>query len=74
MKHVLNVDAIESIDIVVADEKIIDDTKKNVEFYLWKKSATDKFADVLFQIRTNKDQLKQINNIIGKMSLLLAGI
>jgi len=74
MKHVLNVDTIESIEVVVSDEKIIDDIKKNLEFYLWKKSATDKFTDVLFQIRTNKDQLKQINNIVGKMTLLLAGI
>lgn len=74
MKHVLNVDTIESIEVVVSDEKIIDDIKKNLEFYLWKKSATDKFTDVLFQIRTNKDQLKQINNIVGKMTLLLAWI
>jgi len=60
--------------VVVYDETQIDSVKKDLEFFLFKKSFTEKSSDVKFRARTNKDELKQVNNIVGKMSLLLAGI
>lgn len=73
-KEILNMKKISSIEVVVGDEKKLDQAKKNLGTYLLKKSETNKTSKVLFELRTNVEALKQVNDIIWKMNLLLWGI
>lgn len=73
-KKILNMKEIGNIEVVVSDEKQLNTNKKNLWTYLLKKSATTDKSKALFELRTNVEALKQVNDIIGKMNLLLGGI
>lgn len=60
---------------VFADKRLsVNDVKKNLQFFLLKKSWTTIPSEVKFQVKTNEDALKQVNQIIGQMKLLLWAI
>lgn len=74
LKNSLEVTDISEIEVIVSDPETIDTVKKNLDYYLFKKSQTAKTSDVSFETRTNKEALKQVNEIVWKLSLLLGGI
>lgn len=74
LKNIFNIETLSEIQVVVDDEKHIDSIKKNLEYFLFKKSQIEKKKDVTFETRTNKEQLKQMQWIITKFSLLLGWI
>jgi len=71
LKSVFNKNKINKIEVEVVHEEYIDEVKKTLDFFLFKKSFVERFKNVKFQIRTNKEQLKQMNEIVLKFSLLL---
>lgn len=74
LKNVLDVEEISAIEVIVDDPERLDAVKENLDYLLFKKSAVQKKSDVSFETRTNKEVLKQVNDIVGKMSLLLGWI
>lgn len=74
LKNVLNVEDINGIEVIVNDPEQLDSVKENLDYFLYKKSGVEKKSEVSFETRTNKEVLKQVNDIVGKMSLLLGGI
>lgn len=71
LKEVFNLQNIKEIEVIVENEEKIDEIKKNLEYFLFKKSFTNNKSDILFETRTNKEELKQVQWIIAKFSLLL---
>jgi len=71
LKSVFNVSSVDNIEVIVKDEKQMDSVKKNLNYFLFKKSFIDDKKDVIFETRTNKEELKQVQWIISKFSLLL---
>lgn len=65
---------IEKIEVYVAPEYDIDQTKRNIGFFLFKKSGLSDVSQAKFYIETNKDILKQVNEIVLQMRLLLWAI
>jgi putative ABC transport system permease protein len=60
---------------VFTDKKLdINPIKKDLQYYLLSKSWTSNPSDVKFTVRTNEDALKQVNEIVWKMRLLLGAI
>lgn len=74
INNILNVNKIDKIEIIVKDQNKISSTKDNLNYFLWKKSFTQNMNDVKFRTRTDDEELKMANEIIGKISLLLAWI
>jgi hypothetical protein len=60
---------------VLADERLnINDVKLKLQYYLFKLSQVSSPSEVAFTVKTNEDALKQINDIITQMKLLLWAI
>lgn len=60
---------------VFADKiRDINEVKKDLQYFLFKKSWALSPSEVKFSVRTNEDVLKQVNEIVGKMRLLLWAI
>lgn len=74
LTKVFQVNTISSIEVIVDDPKKIETVNKNLDFYLLKLSGVKKKADIKAETRTNKEALKQVNEIVWKLSLLLWGI
>jgi hypothetical protein len=49
----------------------VNDVKRDLQYYLMKISGASSPQEVKFTVRTNEDVLKQVNEIIGQMQLLL---
>ena len=64
MKDILNNDKIEAIEVIVNNEKNIESIRQKLNYFLFKKSFIEKQSDVIFQTRTNKDNLKMMDDII----------
>jgi len=71
MKDILNNDKIEAIEVIVDNENNIESIRQKLNYFLFKKSFIEKQSDITFQAKTNKDNLKMLDDIIWKMTLLL---
>ncbi|MCT4616632.1 MAG: ABC transporter permease [Candidatus Gracilibacteria bacterium] len=70
----LNSNKLEKIEAYVKDIFYIDQTKRNIQYLLFKLSGVDSPSSVKFRIETNADALKQADKIVGGMQLFLGGI
>lgn len=60
---------------VFTDKRLeVSDVKRDLQYYLFKQSGVSHPADAKFTVRTNEDALKQVNEIIWQMKLLLWAI
>ena len=74
VKNTLWIKSIRDIIVVIDDEKKIDSINKYLDYFLYKKSFIDKYKDVKFRTRTNKESMEQLGAIVASMSLLLLWI
>jgi len=74
VKNTLWIKSIRDIIVVIDDEKKIDSINKYLDYFLYKKSFIDKYKDVKFRTRTNKESMEQLGAIVQSMSLLLLWI
>lgn len=65
---------IDKIEVYVAADMDIEQAKRNIWYFLYKKSALSDPSQAKFYIETNKDILKQVNEIVLQMRLLLGAI
>jgi ABC-type antimicrobial peptide transport system permease subunit len=57
---------------VIADERLnINDVKLSLQYYLLKISKAYSPSEATFSVKTNEDVLKQVNQIVKQMKLLL---
>lgn len=60
---------------VFTDKRLsVEQVKKDLQYFLFKNSWVMSPSEVKFTVRTNEDALKQVNEIIGQMKLLLWAI
>ena len=71
LKYIFGKNVVNKIEVEVFEKEQVDDVEKTLNFFLFKKSFVEKIKDVKYQIRTDKEQLKQMNDIVLKFSLLL---
>lgn len=67
----LNSKKLEKIEVYVKDIFYIEQTKRNIQYLLFKLSGAFSPSDVKFRIETNADSLKMADKIVGSMQLLL---
>lgn len=72
--NVFQVDTISNVEVIVEDPEQIESVKKNLDYYLFKLSGASKKNEIKVETRTNKEALKQVNQIVWKLSLLLGWI
>jgi ABC-type antimicrobial peptide transport system permease subunit len=70
----LNSNKLEKIEAYVKDIFYIDQTKRNIQYLLFKLSWVDSPSSVKFRIETNADALKQADKIVWWMQLFLGWI
>lgn len=73
-KERVGIITIDKIEVYVAADMDIEQAKKNIGYFLYKKSALTDPSQAKFYIETNKDILKQVNEIVLQMRLLLGAI
>lgn len=73
-KNIFNKDKIQRIEVEVVNEQILENVKKKLDYFLFKKSFISDKNSVSYEIRSNKEELKQAQDIITKFSLLLGWI
>jgi len=62
---------LEKIEVYVKDIKYVPQTKRNIQYLLFKLSDVRSPSDVKFRIETNADALKQADKIVWTMQLFL---
>jgi ABC-type antimicrobial peptide transport system permease subunit len=65
---------IDKIEVYMAPDMDIETARRNLGYFLYKKSWVSDASVVKFYIETNKDILKQVNQIVLQMRLLLWAI
>lgn len=65
---------ISKIELYVKQSETLELVKKNIWYYLYKISWAKSAEEINFSLQTNKDAMKQANQIIGKMKMLLGAI
>jgi ABC-type antimicrobial peptide transport system permease subunit len=70
----LNSNELEKIEAYVKDIFYVDQTKRNIQYLLFKLSDVDSPSSVKFRIETNADALKQADKIVWTMQLFLGWI
>jgi putative ABC transport system permease protein len=65
---------LQKLEVFTDKKRDINLVKKDLQYFLFKKSWAFSPAEVKFSVRTNEDVLKQVNEIVGKMRLLLWAI
>lgn len=73
-KSLVNNAKITKIEVYATDENVVDKAKENLAFYFYKKFWLKKWTSLPVSLRTNKESLKQINDMNQKFTLLLGGI
>lgn len=71
LMKVFNIDKIISFEVIVDNEKNIDKIKWYLNYFLYKLSFVNDPSEINFELRTNLEELKEINWFITKFSLLL---
>lgn len=65
---------ISKIELYVKESETLELVKKNIWYYLYKISWAKSAEEINFSLQTNKDAMKQANQIIGQMKMLLGAI
>lgn len=65
---------LQKIEVFTDKRLAVDDVKRDIQFFLFKSSWVSHPSDSKFTVRTNEDALKQVNEIIWQMKLLLWAI
>jgi len=74
LNNIFNQRQIERIEVFAKNEKIVWEVKRKLDYFLFKKSFVENKKKVSYRLRTNKEELKQVNWFIKKFSLLLAWV
>lgn len=65
---------LEKIEVFTDKRLSVDTVKRDLQFFLLKNSGVSHPSEAKFKVRTNEDALKQVNEIIWQMKLLLWAI
>lgn len=65
---------LEKIEVFTDKRLSVDTVKRDLQFFLLKNSGISHPSEAKFKVRTNEDALKQVNEIIWQMKLLLWAI
>lgn len=65
---------LEKIEVFTDKRLLVENVKKDLQYFLFRNSWVSEPSEVKFQVRTNEDALKQVNEIIWQMKLLLWAI
>ncbi len=73
-KRIFNDNSISWFEVSAIDEENVEKAQEYLNYFLFKKSWVKTWEDLPFETRTDKEMLKQFNEMSAKFSLLLAWI
>ncbi len=62
------------LEVFTDKQRAVNDVKKDLQYFLFRKSWVFSPSEAPFSVRTNEDVLKQVDQIVGNMQLLLWAI
>lgn len=65
---------IQSVEYFAKEDHNVNLVRKNIAYYLYKRSGAQNSSDIQFKLQTNAEVIKQADAIVKKLTLLLAAI